>query len=210
MPDRICELCRNKLDDTYNFKRQILSTDEKLREQISTLNLIKIEKEEWIEIEYDDNVIQDTETNQNCDSEDEISVFNTEFYENDNNNQDKPTKSKNKLKLSKQEDKNIAKVCPECGKLLKKDSYRDHVLTQHNQEFKYDCDICGIKCKTKRQLWHHKNVKHEERGRVNCDQCVLTFSTQNTFRRHYNNVHLGVLKDQMFTLWVGIGYNLIL
>lgn len=203
LPEIICEACKDKLEEAYNFRQQILLTDEKLRLNISSPKLtIKTETEEWEKIE--DDAVSLIEVKQDFDADENVSlqdIFEVELHENisdiiEGNDEiivvkNKRTKISPRRLQRRRENKNLTRVCPECGRLLKRDSYGDHMLTQHNKEFNYECDICGLKLKTKRQLWHHKKKKHQETQKINCDQCGQIFASQNNFKRHYNNVHLG-------------------
>lgn len=196
LPKNICEICLDQLDEAYSFRQQILLTDEKLRLQTSTV--IKTEKEEWIKLENEDDItyVEITDNYENSESlslEDIFQVQLCEEVDNIDNEKVILTKNKSKERPDKQKPgKSLTRVCPECGRLLKRDSYTDHMLTQHSKEFKIECEICGEKLKTKRILWHHKKTKHEDREKVSCDKCGLIFSTRNTFSRHYNTVHLGM------------------
>lgn len=254
LPQNICDQCKYKLDAAYNFKIQILSTNEKLQVNYSIKISLKSDEEEFFEVKIENEVVNYEEEYENNEDISVQDIFQVELSQHDDNQKifvvkNKKSKCRDKRKTqnnlkrivtyeevkqeyennsddsledifeiesnehissnesetiglvknkkkkcgdNRKKRKNIARVCPECGRVLKMSSYYDHMLTQHNKEFKIECEICGIKLKTKRQLWHHKKKKHEEPEKISCDQCGLILASRSNFTRHYNNVHLGM------------------
>lgn len=191
----ICDICLNKLEDLYNFKVQIILTNKAFRENTLCEKFsIKSESVDWVKLEV---TFDDVDNNYEI-AEDVSEIPLSDILHVDSvtvqNESSKNTRTKKKYVRKKNTTERYQVktiICAECGKLLKRSSYSDHMLTQHNKEAQFECDICGAKIKTKRNLWHHKKDKHETREKVSCDKCGLIFSTRNTFYRHYKTVHLG-------------------
>ncbi|XP_035788072.1 transcription factor grauzone-like [Anopheles albimanus] len=73
--------------------------------------------------------------------------------------------------------------CLHCGKVLLSKSVKSHMAKMHNPG-KYTCAVCGIKFRTKRTLWVHKNNVHMEFETFKCEFCDKQFKRKVSLRDH--------------------------
>ena len=78
-------------------------------------------------------------------------------------------------------------ICPFCEHSTYSNAYlNDHILAKHSDEKHFQCEQCGKKLKTKRQLKAHIIDTHNP---VNCDLCNRKFGGKRMLKIHHLNVH---------------------
>lgn len=76
--------------------------------------------------------------------------------------------------------------CPECDKMFsRKANLESHVNHVHTVERNFECEICGLRVKTKGILRMHKKI-HTTNAEdlLPCDMCQKQFKTQNQLTNH--------------------------
>ncbi len=78
--------------------------------------------------------------------------------------------------------------CQQCGLLMNKPSYKQH-LKMHNREINsYECATCKMCFPSKGGLKSHEST-HNSTKNWTCDFCTKSYSHRGTLREHIENVH---------------------
>jgi hypothetical protein len=82
-------------------------------------------------------------------------------------------------------------VCPICAKHYSTSAIDDHMRRMHSDEFRFFCDHCPNKFKTKRDVINHllTHKKAEHRKRYQCEYCENIYMKNSTLQHHIKMRH---------------------
>ncbi|KAG5667302.1 hypothetical protein PVAND_015288 [Polypedilum vanderplanki] len=158
----ICIECYNKLTLSYDFKIQ-LEANQKL-------------------LEMSLNISNETTTTENYSTvkfikEEPQEFMITKFFE------EIPPKPK--------KDPNQKKICPYCAKHYAPGALENHIKKSHTEDYKYFCDHCPLKFKTRKDICGHMEIhmSPESRRRFQCEYCERNYSKKTSLLHHIQMWH---------------------
>ncbi|XP_076263538.1 uncharacterized protein LOC143198293 [Rhynchophorus ferrugineus] len=193
----ICKSCFNKLNICYNFRKQIIESDEKLK----TLTQNHDENEP----------VQETKTNV---SAVEIRSIKSEYSDNDDPSSDygtidsgdcnknifpddqKHDQVEKEEHIVKRRQLNSKKLhyCKECQKSFKKaDHLNVHIIYKHREK-QFKCNTCNKKFARKYDLNYHNRIHTGERP-FTCEICGKSFASSSYFYTH-KKIHTGEKRNK--------------
>ena len=63
------------------------------------------------------------------------------------------------------------------------------ILVNENIKRNYECQLCGKKLSTDRNLQNHILYVHKEKGKYDCNKCEATFEQRLYLQNHVTNQH---------------------
>jgi hypothetical protein len=85
------------------------------------------------------------------------------------------------------------RICPDCGKVLKGNNHLNfHIKTKHLKLTKYSCDLCLFKSYGKYEIRSHIMIHHlplEMRKEFKCDECESVLTTLSSLKIHKQHKH---------------------
>lgn len=86
--------------------------------------------------------------------------------------------------------------CPECLKLMHRDSVKQHIISVHLKQHNFHCDFCGFQTSRRTRLSFHLRSSHnlsiedKKAGlKKQCTQCTHCGTLVRDIRRHVDKVH---------------------
>ncbi|KAG5667301.1 hypothetical protein PVAND_015287 [Polypedilum vanderplanki] len=83
-------------------------------------------------------------------------------------------------------------ICPYCAKYYAPGALDTHIKRVHTEDYKYFCDHCPLKFKTRKNICGHMEIhmSPESRRRFQCEYCERSYSKNNGLRHHIQMTHI--------------------
>lgn len=197
LPTKVCDMCTRNIHLLYDFRRIIIKSDLLLRQ--------RIEQETPLELEQPETT--------------DITIVKNEVVANDQSNTEYSLNSASNFKCStcdftcvnyfqwkehkRTHIKSIKSICSMCGKCIRKDNMRKHIMT--HTEPPVQCQICGKTCKNTESLRGH--LLAHKNNKLQCTTCGNVYRHRAAYAAHLKRHLLGDKKTVECSICTKLFYD---
>ncbi|XP_060520863.1 zinc finger protein 660-like [Cylas formicarius] len=172
LPKFVCPNCFERLQSFYEFRRLIITSDEKLKRMSLEFENVKLEEREEVS---------------STENEPENDANNDSYLDACPNNEPvKPRKGKRKKQTK------LVHECVECQKTFKKADHLNVHISYKHAEKRFECEYCAKKFARTYDLAYHLRVHRGEKPYM-CEICQKSFASSSYFYMH-RRIHTGEKK----------------